>query len=47
MKKEQLNAIKASKDDAKKLTAGKEFKKLSAKEKDMLLETLCKMFGLL
>ena len=47
MTREHLDKIKSAKNEAKKLTAGKEFKKLSTKEKDTLLETLCKMFGLL
>ena len=35
------------KDEAKKLTKNKAFSKLTAKEKDLLLETLCKMFNLI
>ena len=47
MKKEQLDKIKTAKDNAKKLTKDKAFSKLTAKEKDSLLETLCKMFNLI
>lgn len=47
MKREDLDKIKAAKDGAKKLTKDKAFSKLTAKEKDSLLETLCKMFGLI
>ena len=45
--KDKLADIKTAKDDAKKLTKDKAFSKLTAKEKDLLLETLCKMFNLI
>lgn len=44
---EELNKIKAIKDKQKAKTKEKEFKNLSAKEKDELLETLCRMFNLI
>lgn len=47
MTKAELEQIKILKKSAQTKTKGKEFKKLSTKEKDELLETLCQMFGLL
>jgi hypothetical protein len=44
MTKEQLEKVKAIKKKGKK---DKPFKSLSTKEKDELLETLCRMMGLL
>ena len=44
MDRKRLDEIKALKDGAKK---DKAFKTLSAKEKDALLETVCKMLGLI
>ena len=38
---------KTLKDNAKNITKDKAFSKLTAKEKDLLLETLCKMFNLI
>lgn len=43
----RLNEIKAVKEQAQNKVKDKEFKTLSTKEKDALLETLCKMFGLI
>ena len=45
--KDKLDSIKTAKGEAKKLTKDKAFSKLTAKEKDSLLETLCKMFNLI
>lgn len=47
MKQEQLERIKAHKADAKKQVAGKTWSKLNAKEKDALLETVCRMLGII
>ena len=47
MNREQLEKIKATKEAQQTKTKGKPFKNLSTKEKDELLETLCKMFGLI
>ena len=44
MDRKRLDEIKALKDGGKK---DKDFKTLSAKEKDKLLETVCKMLGLI
>ena len=44
---EELNKIKRVKDAQKTKTKNKEFKNLSSKEKDELLETLCKIFNLI
>lgn len=46
MEKKRLDALKAAKQEAHKQVAGKEWRNLSAKEKDTLLHTLCRMFGL-
>ena len=47
MKPERLTEIKKLKTDQNAVTKGKTFDKLSAKEKDALLEALCKMFSLI
>lgn len=47
MTKEQLELIKNLKSGQQAKTKGKDFKTLSTKEKDELLETLCKIFGLI
>lgn len=47
MKKERLEELKNLKDSAKKKVKDKEFKKLSTKEKDELLETMARMLGLI
>lgn len=47
MKKERLEEIKNIKQTAKGKVKDKEFKKLSAAEKDMLLETMARMLGLI
>ena len=47
MKKERLEELKNLKDSAKKKVKDKEFKKLSTTEKDMLLETMARMLGLI
>lgn len=47
MKKERLEELKALKKQQKEKTKDKEFKTLSTKEKDELLETACKMLGLI
>lgn len=47
MTEEQLNKVKEFKEIQQAKTKSKEFKKLSSKEKDELLETLCRMFGLI
>ncbi len=47
MTKEQLEQIKTLKAEQQAKTKGKPFKNLSTKEKDELVETLCKMFGLI
>ena len=47
VKKERLEEIKAQKAEAKKQVAGKTWSNLSAKEKDALLETVCKMLGII
>ena len=44
MDRKRLDEIKSLKDGGKK---DKDFKNLSAKEKDALLETVCKMLGLI
>ena len=44
MDRKRLDEIKALKDSGKK---DKTFKSLTAKEKDALLETVCKMLGLI
>lgn len=43
----RLNKIKDAKAQAQEKVKGKDFSKLSTKEKDALLETLCRMFGLI
>jgi hypothetical protein len=47
MKKERLKEIKTIKQTTKDKVKNKEFKKLSTKQKDELLETVCKMLGLI
>ena len=47
MTEERLAELKAIKKTSKAKTKGKTFKNLSTKEKDELLETLCKMMGLI
>lgn len=47
MNKGRLEEIKNVKEQAQVKLKGKGFKTLSTKEKDALLETLCKMFGLI
>lgn len=47
MKKERLDAIKAVKESKKAELKDKPFSKLTAKEKDALLETMAKMLGLI
>lgn len=47
MKSERLTEIKKLKDARQVVTKGKIFDKLTTKEKDALLEALCKMFGLI
>ena len=47
MDKVRLQKIKQIKEDSQGKTKGKEFKNLSAKEKDALLETMAKMLGLI
>lgn len=47
MDKARLAEIKVLKDTAKAVNKDKQFKNLTAKEKDALLEALCKMFGLI
>ena len=47
MDNKRLEKIKEIKDKQKLKTKDKEFKKLSTKEKDELLETVCKMLGLI
>ena len=44
---EELNKLKQIKETQQAKTKAKEFKNLSTKEKDELLETLCKMFNLI
>ena len=47
MKKERLNEIKTVKEAKKAELKEKPFSKLTAKEKDALLETVAKMLGLI
>lgn len=47
MDKKRLEEIRALKKNQKAKTKDKAFKTLSAKEKDELLETACKMLGLI
>ena len=47
MTTEELTKLKALKEAQQLKTKGKAFKNLSTNEKDALLETLCKMFGLI
>ena len=47
MDKERLDKLKELKGNQKSKTKGKQFKNLSTKEKDELLETVCKMLGLI
>ena len=47
MTKEQLAQLQKLKEEQQAKVAGKAFNTLSTKEKDALLETLCKMFGLI
>ena len=47
MDKQRLEEIKNIKKTTKGKIKNKEFKKLSNKEKDELLETVCKMLGLI
>lgn len=47
MKRERLDELKVQKAEAKKQIAGKEWSKLSAKQKDALLETVCRMLGII
>ena len=47
MDKARLDELKALKKQAKDKSKGKSFKNLSTKEKDELLETICKMLGLI
>ena len=47
MTQDELNKIKLVKNKQRDKTKAKDFSKLSNKEKDELLETLCKMFGLI
>lgn len=47
MDEARLAQVKALRENAKTATKDKQFKNLSTPEKDALLETLCKMFGLI
>jgi hypothetical protein len=47
MTAERLNEIKALKDSAQKKMKGKSFKNLSSSDKDLLLEAVCKLLGLI
>ena len=47
MKRDKLDAIKEHKAEAKKQVAGKEWSKLNAKQKDALLETVCRILGII
>nr|WP_319218054.1 hypothetical protein [uncultured Trichococcus sp.] len=47
MKKERLDAIKSVKEAKKAELKEKSFSKLTAKEKDALLETMAKILGLI
>lgn len=47
MTREEFNKLAALKTDLKAKLEGKEFKNLSTKDKDLLLETIAKMLGLL
>jgi hypothetical protein len=47
MDEKRLEDIKIIKDNTKAKNKGKDFKNLSTKEKDEILEALAKMFGLI
>lgn len=47
MTEDRLKELKTLKDSAQATTKDKEFKNLSSSEKDKLLETVCKMLGLI
>lgn len=47
MDKARLDQLKDLKDNQKSKTKDKPFKTLSTKEKDELLETICRMLGLI
>lgn len=47
MTREELEQLKALKEEAKEKFKDKKFTTLSRTEKDVLLETLCKMFKLI